>query len=273
VQLLTSSIDGRRRTLAIREVTTLRFAHIEDGAPESTTYAAQHEFDIEHSQRGLAITAARWLPENAYSTPLTQFDDKIPRAVALNLPGTTATPIDQLSPARATDLDAGIDPMVGQFFNPTAAVAYAHKWALSFNPAYPKWSEDCTNFVSQCMLAGHWTTVGKFPTGRTNSHYWYHGKYERTSSYTWAGAANFCAFTLYKHGNKLPGYGSMEIADVLAYRFSGAKSIGHVQICTKVKGSSHWMSQHSGAYKDKPLSEILRSAVNKKANKTAIRTY
>ena len=38
-----------------------------------------------------------------------------------------------------------------------AAVAYAHKWAYSRNPAYYDFSEiggDCTNFASQCLYAG-----------------------------------------------------------------------------------------------------------------------
>lgn len=38
----------------------------------------------------------------------------------------------------------------------TRAVEYARKWAYSQNPAYPFWDdEDCTNFVSQCLVAGH----------------------------------------------------------------------------------------------------------------------
>ena len=37
------------------------------------------------------------------------------------------------------------------------AVAYARRWALSRNPLYPDFAGiggDCTNFVSQCLLAG-----------------------------------------------------------------------------------------------------------------------
>lgn len=42
-------------------------------------------------------------------------------------------------------------------YNRQAAVAYAHKWAFSRNPAYYDFSEmggDCTNFASQCLYAG-----------------------------------------------------------------------------------------------------------------------
>lgn len=42
-------------------------------------------------------------------------------------------------------------------YNREAAVAYAHKWALSRNPAFFDFSNlggDCTNFASQCLYAG-----------------------------------------------------------------------------------------------------------------------
>ena len=38
-----------------------------------------------------------------------------------------------------------------------AAVAYAHKWAYTRNPAFYDFSDiggDCTNFASQCLYAG-----------------------------------------------------------------------------------------------------------------------
>ena len=42
-------------------------------------------------------------------------------------------------------------------YNRRAAVAYAHKWAYTRNPAFYDFSEiggDCTNFASQCLYAG-----------------------------------------------------------------------------------------------------------------------
>ena len=42
-------------------------------------------------------------------------------------------------------------------YNRQAAVAYAHKWAFSRNPAFFDFSDlggDCTNFASQCLYAG-----------------------------------------------------------------------------------------------------------------------
>lgn len=48
-------------------------------------------------------------------------------------------------------------PVTTGVYDRTKAVQYAHAWALSRNPAYydyEKLGGDCTNFVSQCLLAG-----------------------------------------------------------------------------------------------------------------------
>lgn len=34
------------------------------------------------------------------------------------------------------------------------AVSYAHIWYSAYNPRFPQYSSDCTNFVSQCLYAG-----------------------------------------------------------------------------------------------------------------------
>ncbi len=42
-------------------------------------------------------------------------------------------------------------------YDASAAAAYADKWAMSYNPAYPNFKRDnvdCANFVSQCLYAG-----------------------------------------------------------------------------------------------------------------------
>ena len=45
-------------------------------------------------------------------------------------------------------------------FDREAAAAYARKWATGTNPNYPRFDNDCTNFVSQVMLAGGWPMLG-----------------------------------------------------------------------------------------------------------------
>jgi len=48
-------------------------------------------------------------------------------------------------------------------YNPQAAIAYAKEWAYRRNPQYHDYSYeggDCANFVSQCLIAGGFSTAG-----------------------------------------------------------------------------------------------------------------
>jgi len=48
-------------------------------------------------------------------------------------------------------------------YNPSKAVAYAKKWAYGRNPNYKDYDPlggDCANFVSQCLIAGGFSTSG-----------------------------------------------------------------------------------------------------------------
>lgn len=40
-------------------------------------------------------------------------------------------------------------------YNRRKAVQYAERWWNDYNPAFPKFEVDCTNFVSQCLYAGN----------------------------------------------------------------------------------------------------------------------
>ena len=48
-------------------------------------------------------------------------------------------------------------------YSPSKAVAYAKKWAYGRNPNYKDYDPlggDCANFVSQCIMAGGFSTSG-----------------------------------------------------------------------------------------------------------------
>ena len=54
-------------------------------------------------------------------------------------------------------MPAGGVNFMGNGYQRTKAVAYAHKWAYGRNPAYYDYENiggDCTNFASQCLHAG-----------------------------------------------------------------------------------------------------------------------
>ena len=62
------------------------------------------------------------------------------------------------------------------------AVAYAHKWAYGRNPLFYNFTGiggDCTNFISQCILAGCCTMNCRETFG-----WYYNSSYDRTPSWT-----------------------------------------------------------------------------------------
>src|SRR4051794_4928356 len=73
-----------------------------------------------------------------------------------------------------------------------ASSEYGMKYALSPNPSYPPFPNDCTSFVSQALFAGGWTMIDG---GRKDSSVWWWGlSVWSNASYTWGGAHNFSQF-------------------------------------------------------------------------------
>lgn len=69
-------------------------------------------------------------------------------------------------------------------YNPSLAIAYAQKYAFTYNPKYPDYSDvepggDCANFISQCIHAGGLPMTGSNANDVTNSWFCY-------SDYIWA---------------------------------------------------------------------------------------
>ena len=67
-------------------------------------------------------------------------------------------------------------------YDRAAAVAYARNWAFSRNPRYTDFSNmggDCTNFVSQCLLAGGMPMNFDYPSG-----WFYNSSRDRAPAFT-----------------------------------------------------------------------------------------
>ncbi len=81
-------------------------------------------------------------------------------------------------------------------YSPTAAVAYARKWALARNPVYYDFSQlggDCTNFISQCIYAGSGIMNETPDVG-----WYYHSLSDRAPA--WSGVKFLSEFLLQNRG-------------------------------------------------------------------------
>lgn len=103
------------------------------------------------------------------------------------------------------------------------AVRYAEQWWNSYNPAYEKFNDDCTNFISQCLHAGGIPMTG-YPN-RTK------GWWMRNNlwSYSWS-VAN--AFRLYLQNNKSRfvernSPQELLLGDIICYDFEGDGKFNH----------------------------------------------
>lgn len=145
-----------------------------------------------------------------------------------------------------------------QMYSGSAAATYAKAWALSTNPSYPRYPNDCTNFVSQAVLAGGWTMAGGSCSDRTSDSAWWYGSstcwYPSVrSSYTWAGAQNFYNFTASSgRGAHAANILDLNIGDVLQMAFSGTH-IGHSMVVTDKKDNNIFLSYHTSDHLDEPF--------------------
>ena len=96
-------------------------------------------------------------------------------------------PMSSVAALRSTT--GTVPPPGGLAYSGAAAAAYADRWWNSRNPAYIYLSgDDCTNFVSQALNAGHWDYIGYF-NKYDDSNWWYYGPTGAHTN-TWTASAN-----------------------------------------------------------------------------------
>jgi hypothetical protein len=139
------------------------------------------------------------------------------------------------------------------------AAAYARKWAKKTNSSYPRFGNDCTNFVSQALLAGGWGMTGGSCGDRKDNDVWWYGSSKCwypgvRASYTWAGAQNLSKFMAASgratHANHVK---DLEIGDVLQMQFDGDDNIHHTMIVTDKTDDDTFLSYHTSDHLDEPF--------------------
>lgn len=135
---------------------------------------------------------------------------------------------------------------------------YALKHAFTYNKDYIKYNADCTNFVSQAMLAGGWKQVTQYlwNDGRA---WWYGGI--PTNSHTWSGAENWYKFARVesKRATALSRVDDTQIGDVVQFKNKDATNMTHSMVVTQKSGSTTYVSGHTPNVKNAPASSYNKS--------------
>ncbi len=121
-----------------------------------------------------------------------------------------------------------VDERISIKYDRAKAVRYAETWWNSYNPAFPRFKVDCTNFISQCLYAG-----GAPMTGYPNRAKGWWCK-NNNWSYSWAVAHSF---RWYLSGARV-GLQAVEVSspeqlmagDVICYDFEGDGRFNHSTI-------------------------------------------
>lgn len=109
---------------------------------------------------------------------------------------------------------------------------YADLWWDGFNGAYPRLRDDCTNFISQCLHAGHVPMVKRgsraegwwiAPGAKPASEQW---------SYSWATSNSLRRYVHSIGGESVRGVENLRIGDVIFYDWDGTGRYHHSTVIT-----------------------------------------
>lgn len=141
-------------------------------------------------------------------------------------------------------------------YNRVKAATYALTYALNPNCRFPPYENDCTNFVSQCMLAGGWTMSGGSVFDRDEDGVWWYGRsvWSR-ASYTWAGAHNFSKYLTRSGRGSRVSRGGLSLGDVVQIAKNG--HVFHTMIVSSIGCSTDGDGPHLSYHTKNTLDKFL----------------
>lgn len=139
-------------------------------------------------------------------------------------------------------------------YNRQKAVEYARRWALGANPKFYHFGGiggDCTNYISQCLLAGGGVMNYAYPMG-----WFYRSESDRSPS--WTSVASLQKFLLRDESGVGPfgricKFDELEIGDLIQLR-QNITHFNHTLIVTEIVGREVYVCAHSNDALDRRLS-------------------
>jgi hypothetical protein len=153
-----------------------------------------------------------------------------------------------------------------QIYNRRLAIQYVQTHVEKFNPHYRiyrngPYEADCTNFVSQAMVAGGWQSARGFY--KSDKSWWYapSGIWPR-ESLSWANANNFIRFALsQRRVHPVNHLATLVPGDLIAIDFDpdNGDGVDHIMFVSKKNSKNElYLTSHSFNIRDK-LFSVLRT--------------
>lgn len=221
-------VSGKKATVRVTETTTLTYEKIRGDEPDTTGFRAHHE---------LTFTAQ---PDGTWQLSGMKSTDKGPRqinepvATAASGGATRSTFAVIQAPKAATTLPAPANPkkLTGGTHNYAAMATYSEKYWKDYNPAYRKYNSlggDCTNFLSQGLLAGGWKQISTVTPEEYDT--WYYAS--NGTADAWIGVNEWSWFTqTAKRTTALANVYQMDVGDVMQMDFNKDGSKDHSMMTT-----------------------------------------
>ncbi|AWE06153.1 amidase [Lysinibacillus sp. 2017] len=141
-----------------------------------------------------------------------------------------------------------------------AAVAYAYRYWDSFNPAFPVFQDDCTNFISQCLYAGKAPMRGM---SNREQGWWMIGLQERWS-YSWSVSHSLRWYLETSErglmATRVYDPSQLQLGDVIFYDFQDNGRIDHSTIVTKIEDGVPYVAAHTTSSINRHFSYVDSSA-------------
>ncbi|MBD7944064.1 MULTISPECIES: amidase domain-containing protein [Psychrobacillus] len=128
-------------------------------------------------------------------------------------------------------------------YNRQAAVQYAETWWNSYNPNFPIFDVDCTNYISQCLLAG-----GAPMRGQPNRQKgWWLGN--NTWSLSWSTPHSLrwylAGSTIGLQAKQVNSAQELILGDLIFYDFEGDGRWDHSTIVTRIQDGVPYVNAHT----------------------------
>ncbi|MEU9186680.1 amidase domain-containing protein [Streptomyces sp. NPDC048484] len=254
-----TEVKGKKALVEVTEQTTLKYKKIRGDEPASTGFDAHHVLTFTAAADGTwQLTAMRSTDGGA-----SRINDPVAPAADARLSRTTRA-VHQ-APKAGTSLPSPAAPktLTGGTYNYQAMASYTEKYWKNYNTAYRKYNAvggDCTNYLSQGLLAGGWKQISTVTPEEYDT--WYYAS--NGTADAWIGVDEWSWFTqTAKRTTPLANVYQMDIGDVLQIDFNRDGSKDHSMMTTYRSASGvPYLTYHDVDTYRRSIASIIASYPN-----------